>query len=102
MKKQLFFILLLYCFHSGHSQPENTNISNGVIFDGEPFLAVNPTNNQNFIAAWMKQKFINGGFHITITTRASFDGGNTPKAQRTRYPILGPALGSAGCFDGIR
>lgn len=43
------------------------------IFEGEPYLAVNPTNTQNIVVAWM---------HIlpnnrSIRTRASFDGGQT-------------------------
>ncbi len=68
----LFFFLLFFQF--GFTQPVNTNISNGTIFDGEPFLAINPANNKNLVAAWMGFKI---GNHIVIKTRASFDGGNT-------------------------
>jgi len=60
----------------GFAQPANINISNGVVFDGEPFLAVNPTNPQNLVVAWMGFS-ITGIVRISIKTKASFDGGFT-------------------------
>ncbi len=72
-------ILPLLCLLSfgALAQPTNTNISNGVLFDGEPFIAQNPTNPQNLVAAWMGLKLSGGQFLIAIKTRASFDGGST-------------------------
>jgi hypothetical protein len=51
---------------------QDMNLATG-IFEGEPYLAINPTNPQNIVVAWM---------HITTTNRpirvrSSFDGGNT-------------------------
>ena len=64
-------------FFNCTAQPANTNISNAATFDGEPYLAVNPTNNQNLVAAWMGLKLSGGSVAIAVTIRASFDGGNT-------------------------
>ena len=66
------FILYLIVFSGFCHAQENTNIATG-FFEGEPYLAINPTNNKNIVIAWM---------HITqtsrpIRTRASFDGGVT-------------------------
>ncbi|MBI4946690.1 MAG: T9SS type A sorting domain-containing protein [Bacteroidetes bacterium] len=77
MKKLLLCILTVLLFQQVNAQPLNTNLSNGVIFDGEPYIALNPANNKNLVAAWMGMKFSSGMFRIAIKTRASFDGGNT-------------------------
>jgi hypothetical protein len=77
MKKLLTLVLFTLLIQLGISQPVNTDLSNGLIFDGEPYLAINPTNNQNIVAAWMGMKYTSGLFRILIKTRASFDGGNT-------------------------
>lgn len=53
---------------------QNQNVSNGNIFDGEPFLSINPTNSQHMVVAWM------GYFAFTnvlIKTRVSFDAGQS-------------------------
>src|SRR5713226_3903323 len=77
IKKLLSSFFFLLSFQTGHPQPVNTNISNGILFDGEPYLAINPINNQNLVAAWMGLKLSNGQYRIAIKTRASFDGGNS-------------------------
>ncbi len=56
-------------------QVSNTNISNESSYDGEPFLAVNPTNANNLIIAWMG--FSLKSFEVTIKTENSFNGGQT-------------------------
>ncbi|MEI8204199.1 MAG: exo-alpha-sialidase [Bacteroidota bacterium] len=95
MKKKLFSLILLsFGFLTGIAQPVNTNISNGVIFDGEPYVAVNPTNPQNLVAAWMGIKLISGQFPVSIRTRASFDGGNT-WSTAIMMPHFGSGFGSA-------
>lgn len=78
MKKPvLFFLSILLFFTKGESQTTNINISNGTFQEGEPYLAINPTNNQNIVTAWMGIKFSNGQFRMAIKTRASFNGGTT-------------------------
>lgn len=86
-----FFVVLI---SFADAQPSNTNISNGVIFDGEPYLAINPTNNQNLVAAWMGLKLSGGQFKVGIQTRASLDGGNTWSSIKP-MPHFGTGFGSA-------
>lgn len=70
---------------------QNINISGGFVFDGEPYLAVNPNNSQHMVVAWMGFKMNN---QIVIKTKASFDGGHTWSV--TNYaPHANPAYGSA-------
>lgn len=52
----------------------NVNISNYPLFDGEQYLAVNPANPDNIIAAWMQLKV---NLKIGIAVKSSSDGGNT-------------------------
>lgn len=73
---------------------QETNLSNSLLFDGEPYIAQNPANPRNLVVGWMGLKYNNGGFHIAIKTRASFDGGNTWSAVQT-LPHLSPSFGSA-------
>lgn len=94
MKKILSIYVLLVAFYIGNAQTINTNISNGILFDGEPYLVINPTNNQNLVAAWMGFKFSNGQYKIAIKTRASFDGGNSWSIVKT-LPHFGTGYGSA-------
>ena len=94
MKKTLLTIGYLLLVQFAIAQLPNTNISNGVLFDGEPYLAINPTNNQNLVAAWMGIKLTNGQFKIAIKTRASFDGGTTWSTTNT-LPHFGLGYGSA-------
>jgi len=49
-------------------------ISNGVTFDGEPYLTINPTNSQHMVVAWMGHVPLSG---ISIKSKTSFDGGTT-------------------------
>lgn len=51
---------------------QNSNLSGGVIFDGEPYLAVKPQNPRHMVVAWMGYVFLN---RIMIRTRVSTDGG---------------------------
>ncbi len=72
MKNILFSILILLIGNGSYAQ--NQNISNGDIFDGEPFLAINPSNQQHMVVAWM------GYFPFTkvmIKTKVTFNGGKT-------------------------
>src|SRR5437764_8388626 len=76
MKKPLLILLCLFLFKLSSAQISNINISNGVTFDGEPYLAVNPANPQNMVIAWMGVT-ITGGIRVSIKSKASFDGGQT-------------------------
>ncbi len=95
MRKRLLpIVLLVLVIVNAKSQPVNTNISDGIFFEGEPYLAVNPTNNQNLIAAWMGIKSTGGLYRIAIKTRASFDGGNSWSVV-SALPHFGVGFGSA-------
>lgn len=94
MKKYLLLFITVILVKVVMAQPNNTNISNGVLFDGEPYLAINPTNPQNIVAAWMGMKLTGGLFRIAIKTRASFDGGDTWSPVNS-LPHFGAGYGSA-------
>jgi len=72
MKKFIPFLLFVLLIQAVSGQ--NRNISNGLIFDGEPFLTINPANPQHLVAAWMGFVFQN---RVMIKTRTSLDGGKT-------------------------
>jgi hypothetical protein len=55
---------------------QNVNISNGNVFDGEPYLAINPANPKQMAVAWMGFVF-NNGSGLTIRVKRSADGGIT-------------------------
>ncbi|HFS67893.1 MAG TPA: T9SS type A sorting domain-containing protein [Flavobacteriia bacterium] len=68
-----FFTFLV--FITIFAQGQNQNISNGVVFDGEPYLAIDPNNSQHIVVAWMS--WINIANQFKIKTKTSFDGGQT-------------------------
>ncbi|MGL4597198.1 MAG: T9SS type A sorting domain-containing protein, partial [Bacteroidia bacterium] len=74
--KHILRSLFVFCFFSNLLAAQNQNISNGQFFDGEPFIAVNPANNQNVVIAWMGFVF-NNGTALTIRAKSSFDGGRS-------------------------
>jgi hypothetical protein len=76
MKRTLLLYSTFFILHSTFAQPANTNISSGVSFDGEPYIAVNPSNPQNMVIAWMGLTFV-PTVRVSIKTKTSFDGGNT-------------------------
>jgi len=53
---------------------QNKDISGGAVFEGEPYLAVDPSNPQHLIVAWMGYVPL---AHLCIKTKTSFDGGNS-------------------------
>ena len=71
MKKLLFLLSVL-----SQISLAQQNISNGNLFEGEPFLAINPTNAQNMVVAWMGTSLASTA-GLTIKVRSSFDGGAT-------------------------
>ena len=91
----LFFSIiasLSFCF--GDAQTVNTSLSSELTFNGEPYLAINPINNQNLVAAWMGLKLSGGTYKIAVTIRSSFDGGTT-WSTATTLPHYGPSYTSA-------
>ena len=75
-RKMIWFFLALAltntpCFLLAQT---NINLSNLLGFDGEPSLAVNPTNPSNLIAGWMR---LRQDGKVWIATKATFDGGQT-------------------------
>lgn len=97
MKKTLFIISLGLIASITHGQ--NQNISQGLVFDGEPYISVNPSNSQHLVVAWMGYAPLN---QIVIKTKVSFDAGqswsakvNIPHAH-TLYASADPSLE----FDG--
>lgn len=70
--KQLFLYLALTI--STFTIGQNQNLSNGFVFDGEPYIAINPQNSQHLVVAWLGYKL---NENIVIKTRTSTDGGNT-------------------------
>ena len=49
---------------------QNQNISNGNIFDGEPYLSINPSNSQHMVVAWMGYLPFS---RVYIKTKVSFN-----------------------------
>ncbi len=81
----LFLVLGMFSFG------QNQNISNGTVFDGEPYLAVNPNDAQHMVVAWMGYIPFN---YISIKTRVTFNGGDT-WSEILPIPHVNPAYGSA-------
>ena len=84
-------ILLLALILSMPGIAQNTEISPGTIFDGEPCLAVHPDDPRHLVVSWMGFEL---GEDIVIKTRASFDGGRTWSPE-TSMGHVNPAFGSA-------
>ena len=76
MKKVLILLVLLI---SLIARGQNVNISNASVFDGEPYLAINPNNSQHIVIAWMG--WVNLANRFQIKTKTSFDGGQTWSTQ---------------------
>ncbi len=53
---------------------QNVNISNGYIFDGEPYLVIDPNDNAHLVIAWMSWTITQ---QVVIKTKVSFNGGET-------------------------
>lgn len=66
--------MLLTLLTIGYSvgQTQIINISNGEVFDGEPFMVVNDNNSSHIVIAWMG---FDGFNLIAIRTSVSFNGG---------------------------
>lgn len=95
-----FFIIALFLIKITLSFCQNQNISNGNIFDGEPYLSINPTNSKHMVVAWMGYLPFT---RIYIKTKVSFDAGQTWSSVNN-IPHVNPAYGSADpsiAFDNL-
>ncbi len=87
--------ILFFCLFAIAATAQNTNISQGKLFDGEPFLAVNPQNSRHLVVAWMGWK---RNEQIVIKTRVSFDGGqnwgegSNPPHAKPEFTSADPSL----------
>lgn len=54
---------------------QDQNVSMGQVFDGEPFLAINPNDAEHVVIAWMG--WVNLVQRFKIKSKTSFDGGAT-------------------------
>ncbi len=89
--RTLFILSLLLSAASAALRAQNQNISGGLVFEGEPYLVVNPDNPQHLVVAWMGFVF---GQPLSIKTKVSFNGGATWSTAAT-LPHFGPAWHSA-------
>ncbi len=74
--KSLSLLLMVFFFSNMKivAQTPNQNISNGNVFDGEPYIAINHNNPQHLVVAWMGFKV---GNLVVIKTKYSMDAGVT-------------------------
>ena len=89
MKKIITIILILITYTISLGQ--NQNLSQGVLYDGEPYIAVNPSNPQHMVVAWLGYKPFQ---YIVIKTRTTFDGGQS-WSDSVNIPHTNPLYGSA-------
>jgi hypothetical protein len=68
------FFLLLIALSLIQVNSQNILVSGGNIFEGEPYLVVNPQNEQHLVAAWMGYQF---NQKVVIKSVVSLDGGST-------------------------
>jgi len=88
---KIIIIILLSVVFNLNLFSQDQNISNEYVFDGEPFIAINPDNSQHLVVAWMGFQVFN---YIVIKTTVSFDGGQT-WSSTNNIPHTNPAYGSA-------
>ncbi len=84
-------MIFVFLFSTTLSFGQNQNISQGNIFDGEPFLAINPNNSQHFVIAWMG---FNPFTKVLIKTKVSLNAGKTWSSVKN-IPHTNIAYGSA-------
>lgn len=89
MKKTIFLILIITTYTASFGQ--NQIISQGVLFDGEPYITVNPSDPQHMVVAWMGYKPFQ---YIIIKTKTTFDGGQS-WTNTYEIPHTNPLYGSA-------
>jgi hypothetical protein len=95
---RLISLVLIGSLSAGLSlMAQQSNLSEGLIFDGEPHFAVNPVNQEHIVIAWMGFEW---GENLAINTRTSFDGGYT-WSPATFIPHQAPGRTSADPIVGF-
>ncbi|MEM0995798.1 MAG: T9SS type A sorting domain-containing protein [Bacteroidota bacterium] len=89
--KSFFALLATLLIAQSTAFAQNQNLSNGFIFEGEPYLAVNPSNPQHLVVAWMGFVFQQP---VTMKTRVTFDGGQS-WSTTVNLPHFSTTWGSA-------
>ena len=90
MKNILLNVLLFICLGLT-IRAQNQLVSEGNLFEGEPYLAMNPSNSQHLVAAWMGIQFNN---KVVIKSSVSTNGGiswSTPIWQAHISPTFSSA-----------
>jgi hypothetical protein len=82
-----FFLFVLL----NNVSAQNINVSEGLLFDGEPYMIINPKNPQHIVVAWIGYKY---GVELGIKTKVSENGGKTWSAY-TYLPHFGATFHSA-------
>lgn len=91
MSLSLKISFLFILFQNITSYSQNLNVSEGVLFDGEPYLISNPNNPQHITVAWIGFVF---GQNAGIRIKSTFDGGITWSSAAT-LPHLSSTYKSA-------
>lgn len=89
MKKNL--TLFLGCILTCSVFCQNQNISNGLAFDGEPYMVIDPVNSNHIVVAWIGFTF---GNPVGIKTKVSTNGG-TSWSTENFLPHFSPNFHSA-------
>ncbi len=76
LKHSHFLLLVVMMLSWNNAQSQNKNISQGVLFNGEPNLVVNPSDPQHLVVSWMGVAPPDYS-SLHIRTKVSFDGGTT-------------------------
>jgi hypothetical protein len=76
MKKMVCLWVCVFAMGLVPAAAQNTNLSSGLVFEGEPFITQDPSNPNHLVVAWMGFVF-NSGSALTIRTKTTFDGGLT-------------------------
>lgn len=69
-----FLIVGSLVFSTLISSGQNQNISQGFVFDGEPYISIDPENSQHMVVSWMSWTLAD---EIVIKTRTTFNAGLT-------------------------
>ncbi len=91
--KNIILVILSFITIGSAQVTPNSTITTSPFYAGEPFMAINPTNNKNIIIGYMTLG-PTSPFKITIRTQVSFDGGLTwgnPHYKPHAYSTWGSA-----------
>lgn len=94
---QKVLIVILFTLSSLIGLGQNQNLSNAVVFDGEPYLSIDPSNSQHLVVAWMS--WVSFANKIQIKTRASFDGGQTWSSATALPHVISSFTSADPCIE---